>query len=322
MAIRRISSLVPSDMESSRGLKIPILSIEKTKYPIVWISACSHGDEVGGVAIIHELFKILNEKLVKGSVYSFPMANPIAFDDGTRLVNGKDLNRAFPGKDQGSVADKTAKQIFNAITKTKPSLVIDLHNDWTHSIPYTVIDPIPGTKSEKALSFTRQMAKKTGFIAVEETVDELDDSTVSEWKKTLTGSLVNSGIPAMVLEVGESKVINENNVKMGVASILNVLSEMGMVEGINRFVHPSSSKIGDKILFYSGRPRSSTKGGIIRFGVKPGDLVKKGQALATIYDILGKEIEVVKSEEDGVILGHAETSVAKPELGLIAIAVF
>ena len=114
--------------------------------PVVWVTACAHGDEVGGIAVVQELFRRLRRTpLRRGRLCAFPLMNPTGFEMMTRHlgVTQDDLNRAFPGDANGSLAQRIAHLIFTAITETAPRLVIDLHNDWIKSIPYVVIDPPP-----------------------------------------------------------------------------------------------------------------------------------------------------------------------------------
>src|SRR3989344_817712 len=134
--------LTGSDLSSRR---IPMMELHgKESGPTVWLTGGIHGEEVGGVVVIQEIFKILQkEQLLKGSLYAFPLMNPIGFENATRYLpmTKEDLNRSFPGEEDGTLSERIAKVIFDNIIKTKPDLVIDLHNDWTQSIPYTLIDP-------------------------------------------------------------------------------------------------------------------------------------------------------------------------------------
>ena len=121
--------------------------------PVVWIVAGIHGDEVGGIVIAQEIFKKLRrEGILKGEIHIIPLMNPIGFESGARgmVVSEEDLNRVFPGNKNGTFAERLADTIFSQITKTKPTLVLDLHNDWSNSIPYTLIDPYPGQKYKDA----------------------------------------------------------------------------------------------------------------------------------------------------------------------------
>ena len=112
--------------------------------PTVWLTACCHGDEVGGIVVVQEVFKRLRKlPLLNGSLHAFPLMNPLGFEAGARHVtlSGEDLNRSFPGSTTGTLAERMANKIFSTIKATGPAVVLDLHNDWVRSIPYTVLDP-------------------------------------------------------------------------------------------------------------------------------------------------------------------------------------
>jgi predicted deacylase len=67
--------------------------------PVVWLTACVHGDEVGGLVIIPELFKRRGKQLMRGALYAFPLMNPLGFETASRdiILSKEDLNRSFPG---------------------------------------------------------------------------------------------------------------------------------------------------------------------------------------------------------------------------------
>ena len=90
------------------------------------------------------------------------------------------------------------------------------------------------------------------------------------------------------------------------------MTYLGMTNGSNdSFQYPLPKIIERKILSYSAKPYSSTIG-IIRFLVKPGQVVKKNQPIAKIYNTFGKLQETMQAGEDGIVLGHSDTSVAFP----------
>lgn len=44
--------------------RLPLMQIEsRNKGPVIWLTGCVHGDEVGGVVVIQEIFKRLKESL-------------------------------------------------------------------------------------------------------------------------------------------------------------------------------------------------------------------------------------------------------------------
>jgi predicted deacylase len=82
----------------------------------------------------------------------------------------------------------------------------------------------------------------------------------------------------------------------------------------------SSSFYRGRILKYTHEPRADASG-IIRFMVKPGQVVKKGQPVARIYNVLGKLQSTLEATKDGITLGHSDSSVAFPGAEVVAFGV-
>jgi len=236
--------------------------------------------------------------------------NPMGFESATRQItySKEDLNRSFPGNSRGSLAERLADKIFYSIASTHPDLVIDLHNDWNRSIPYTLVDI---TDTSDLANQVNQFAQATGFPVV-------FDSDLIE--NSLAFSLINQGIPAITLEVGESYFVNENDVKMGLSAILRVLNHCGMIN----FTPPSTSLqnlTSGKMLHYSNKPLCSTSG-IVRFMVEAGQKVKSGKTIARIQNVFGRQLETIKTSRDGIVLGLADSSVALPGMPVVSMGYY
>jgi len=304
------SILTGSDLARRR---LPFMAAESTKSgPVIWLTACGHGDEVGGIVIIQEIFKrVRRTGLVKGSLFAFPLMNPLGFEAGSRNITAsqEDLNRSFPGNKSGSLGQRIADRIFTAILKTKPTLALDLHNDWMKSIPYAVLDPPPGPQHAAAYAQAQDMAVVTGFPVIRDS-DELTAA--------LSYCLLQRDIPALTLEMGESYVVNEGNTECGVRSIWNILVRLGMAEPWGEtFCYPLPESYQGKILRYSDKPLSSTSG-IIRFLAKPGDLVKRGQTIARVYNAFGKLVESISAPDEALVLAHPDSSMVFPGMTVMA----
>lgn len=314
-----IKIMTGSDLSTRKLAMMQIKSANSG--PCVWLTGCVHGDEVGGIVIIQEVFRILRkEGLLKGIINAFPLMNPIGFENSTRNITSseEDLNRSFPGNKNGALAERIAETIFTTIKITNPTLVLDLHNDWTNSIPYTLIDPYPGKKHEEVYEKQKLFAKQTGFFMINEEEEGVGNK---ELRKSLTGSLLLYNIPSLTLEIGGAYVVNEKNVLEGVNSILNVLSHLGMLAKRQFFsAYDFAPHLKDKILRYSHQPLCSTSG-IIRFLVKPGQIVKAGQSVAKIYNVFGKLEETLLATDDSILLGHSDYSVALPGLEVLAFGI-
>ena len=291
------------------------MSIESTSPgPIIWLTACVHGDEVSGMVIIQEIFKNLRKTLLKGAVYAFPLMNPIGFETSSRFItlSEEDLNRSFPGKKDGSLSERMAEQIFSEIMLKKPDLVLDLHNDWIRSIPFAFLDCIENIAHPDVYEKTKVFSKKSGLLPVFDT---------EEIKGCLSYNLIQKGIPSLTLELGEPYIINEKSVDVGVKSIMNILADLEMIKPpAELFSFPMPEALKDKTLKYIYQNSSSS--GIIRFLVKPGEFVKKGQPAARIYNAFGRLEETIIALSDGIVLGHSDYSVAFPGATIISFGTF
>ena len=302
MKIRRSFLRIFTGSDLARR-RLPLLEADSGRAgPAVWLTACAHGDEIGGMVVIHEVFRALaKERLRCGVLKGLPLMNPIGFDSCSRHipVSEEDLNRSFPGDAGGSLAQRMAARIFAALIDSNPDVVLDLHNDWTRSIPYVVLDAVPGSP---ALDRAASLAEATGFPVVVES---------GSMRHTLSHNLLNRGTAALTIELGESKVVNEENVALGAAAVWTVLRVLGMVEGTGPAGPPFPAVVPPGQLRYSDRPLCATSG-ILRFLVKPGDLVDEGRKLAVVDDAFGRRCEVIRAEAPALVLGVADSSVAYP----------
>ncbi len=293
--------------------RLPLLSIESKKPgPVIFLTACLHGDEVGGMAIIQELFKIAERNLLNGKIYAFPLLNPIGFKNLSRYVDFKkgDLNRSFPGRRNGSLPERITCQIFNVILKKKPDLVLDIHNDWVKSIPFNLIDYNRKVMKTDACKKAREISKWSGLLSVLDVKNK-------DIKGALSYNLIKKGIPAISMELGGAYAISEKNVKIGAGAIMNILKKMGMLKSRKRLpVHPAAKIMSGRTLRYS--EQLSSVAGIVRFSVKPGEIVKRNQVLARIYDVFGRLRKTVRASAKCVVLGRTDYSAVSSGIEIIS----
>ena len=309
--------LTGSDLAHRR---LPVMQVSgEATGPTVWLTACAHGDEVGGIAIIQEVFKAMRTvRLLRGEIHAFPLMNPIGFEMGSRNIPmvKEDLNRSFPGSPNGSLAERIAHVIITGIDTVGADLVIDLHNDWIQSIPYALLDPV-GTAAQGRKPY--RLASRAALVSGLPVLCEQSGTAESEgWETTLSGALMRKGVPALTLEMGEAYVVNEDHVATGVRAILNLLADRKMIDPPDPpFSFPLPEPFHNKLLRYSHQP-VTTSSGIIRFRVRPGQIVRPGQPVARIYNAFGKLQETLRAEAEALVLGHSDSSVAFPGKPVVA----
>ncbi|MBN1590029.1 MAG: succinylglutamate desuccinylase/aspartoacylase family protein [Pirellulales bacterium] len=305
--------LAGSDLSRRR---LPLMSaVSPNPGPVVWLTACGHGDEVSGMVIVQEVFRAIRRRLLCGSVYAFPLMNPMGFEMGTRniSISREDLNRSFPGSPVGSLGERIAERIFGTILETRPTIVLDLHNDWIESIPYVLLDRDPGDKHRTGYEKAVWASRASGFCVI---VD------AEELNKTLSFNLLLHGVASLTLELGKPRAVSEVHVSQGVEAVWNILAGLGMIEPrpqLFRYDLPETYG-GGRLLRYSDKPYGS-KTGIVRFLAKPGDEVRRGQPLAKIVNAFGRHQETVTALDDALVLGHSDSSAAFPGMPIMAFGI-
>ncbi len=298
--------------------KLPLIRADSGRRgPTIWLTAGVHGDEVGSVVIVQEIFRRIRKLgLLSGKLYSFPLMNPVGLETISRklILTEEDINRCFPGKPNGTLAERIAYKIFSTILETKPDFVIDLHNDWINSIPYVIIDPYPGLKLRQTWINAKNIGFLTNFPVVRENLESID-----EMKKTLTFNLLHNGIPSLTIELGGAYILDEKMIITGVEAVWTILVSLKMVKPIPpQLVFRLPKIIRRRLLTYSNKPLTS-KSGIIRFFVKPGQIVKKDTAVARVNNIFGKVEEILRAPHDGIVLGYSDSAVVVPGMTVIAL---
>lgn len=293
--------------------RIPVLVAESRRPgPVVWLTACIHGDEVGGTAIVHDVFaRLRKEGLSRGAVHAFPLINSMGFENVSRYINTdrEDLNRCFPGDPKGSMGEQIARRLYDTIMKSEPSLVIDLHNDWIQSIPYILLDPPQAYPNARTERRTLELARATGLPLVE------DSDVFHPLRNTLAGAIVDAGVPAFTIEAGGAYAVVEEGVVAGRDAVLSTLRSMEMIDWFLPAGHPGTGAA----LRYTNRPLCSTSG-LIRFDVQPGQEIRKGQILAQVFSAFGSREEALLATADGFVLGLEDHARVLPGREVIAVA--
>src|SRR6185295_703092 len=94
--------------------------------PAIFVIAAIHGDELNGTGIVRELM-FSDLKLTRGTLICVPVANVFGLEHHSRyLPDRRDLNRYFPGRKSGSMAERLAHVLFEQIV-AQCDFGVDLH---------------------------------------------------------------------------------------------------------------------------------------------------------------------------------------------------
>lgn len=110
------------------NLLLPITVLANGSGPTVLLLAGNHGDEYPGQVAILKLMRELQTEQIRGRLLLIPTLNQPACKAATRLspLDGKNLNRAFPGRPDGTVTDLIAHYLTTVLFPIA-DVVIDIH---------------------------------------------------------------------------------------------------------------------------------------------------------------------------------------------------
>jgi predicted deacylase len=258
--------------------------------PVVFVTAALHGDEINGTGAIRALVRDESFQLESGSVILVPVLNLPGFERHSRyLPDRRDLNRCFPGSTKGSLASRLARSIFDEIVR-RSDYGIDLH---TAAVRRT---NVPTVRADMSNPEVRRIASAFGSELI------IDGKGP---KKGLRPSACAAGCPTIVLEGGEVWKVEPTIVEYTVQGVKNVLIELGMLDG-----EPVAAR--HQIVVKQKKWVRAERGGFLQFHVAPGEIVRRGQPLASNTSLLGREKNVLESPFDGVVLGMTTLPAVSP----------
>ena len=147
---------VPQSTNTSgwRTQYIPITVVKNGHGPTALLFGGNHGDEYEGPVALLKLARALQPEQVQGRVIIVPMLNRPALEAGTRLspIDGKNMNRAFPGERNGSITSVIAHYVTHALFPLA-DLVVDIHSGGrsAHMLASVNMHHVSGEKQMKGM---------------------------------------------------------------------------------------------------------------------------------------------------------------------------
>lgn len=280
-------------------LDAPVFVTRGTRYgPTLCITAGIHGDEINGTEIARRAFSWIDPALLSGTVVVFPMVNAAGVRTGNRYMQDRrDLNREFPGRDNGSVTAIIAYMLFTEITRNC-NYLIDLH---TGSFSRNNHPQIRVTGDDpRALDLARHFG--VGIVVINEGP-----------KGSIRREANDMGIPSIIYEAGEPSRFDLDQIAQGVRGIDSVMAYLDMVEGPEQIEVPES-----RIYTRTSWMRvPSGSGGYFFPAVELGQQVKKGDRLGTIVDPLTDRQTSVEANADGEVIGMAVAQIVLSGYALV-----
>ncbi|QDU79519.1 Succinylglutamate desuccinylase / Aspartoacylase family protein [Polystyrenella longa] len=297
-------------------LQIPIAQIANGEGPTVLLMAGNHGDEYPGQIAIMRLMRELNVEQINGRVIMIPILNVPASKASTRLspVDGKNLNRCFPGDPVGTLTEVIAHYLTTELFP-QADVVIDLHTGGRGVYFYPCAHMHLVDDLEQRQKMARgAMAYNTDFAFL---YADIAGTGLLPVEAESQGKVV------ITTELGGGEVTSQPLHQLSQSGLRNVLVHLGLVEGEvqtreslglapTRWIEALDAK---DYLF-------SPESGLYESLVDVGQDVAAGQPLGALHfpERPDREPTIIEAHSDGILIAHRGPTVTNQGDILVCLA--
>src|SRR5947208_9736631 len=191
---------VPAGVDAATRIPITIVRGAQSG-PALALIAGTHGSEVAPIVALQRVRATIDPAVLRGTVLIVHVANMPSFLGRTVYyspIDGKNLNRVYPGKPDGTVSERIAYAITTQIIE-RTDYLVDIHSgDGNESLrPYSYWSPLG--LNTRADSIAREMALAFGSDHI--VVDTARPSDVRASVYTQNTAQLR-GKPAITTETG------------------------------------------------------------------------------------------------------------------------
>jgi predicted deacylase len=288
----RATGVIPvTQLPGGRSLDIPVIVLNGAQEgPCLWVDGAIHGDEPEGTLACHMIDAELDPTAMRGNVVLVPVLNVPAFEAAQRGnpldTFTYDLNRIYPGREEGYLTERLAFQ-HSAWMREVATFEISIHSGGAHSY---LSETIFTTTQPEAIELAKAMGK--------------------DWPLILKNIRPSGTPPAVMYEAGKYGLTVELGGRSATSpsefrrcartladGILNVLKHYKVIEGSPTYADRWQTGVQHALLapvsgMFVAEPTVSFQ--------RP---MKQGDLIARIVDVYGQQLVEITAPVDGMIFG-------------------
>jgi len=261
--------------------------------PVLALVSGAHGTEYASIIALEKLIGLLNPAEISGTVIIVPLVNIPSFERKVPHINpvdGKSMNRMYPGKLDGTQTDRASFLITKQVVEQCDHL-IDLHGgNLDESLrPYSYWTK---TGNEQQDRISREMVLAFGLDHIIISADRPKDPQASRY---LENTATTRGKPSITVEAGHAGTVEADDVSALVNGCLSVMRYLKMAPG-------SAATVEHPVWIEKVVPLASEQTGVFYPVVRRGTYVEQGMKVGYVTDYLGKVIFEARAPAPGIVL--------------------
>jgi predicted deacylase len=275
------------------GTRIPVSLVRGTgQGPVLALVAGTHGYEYPGISALQRLRQSIDPRALRGTLILVHIANPPSFYGRTIYISpadGKNLNRVFPGRPDGTLSERIAYVITTQVI-AQADYLVDLHaGDGNEALRPYVYMPVTGDAQLDAAARGMALAFGLDHIVIDAVRIKPHEAT-----QFVDQTALARGVPAITTETGQLGQNDDRSIALAEHGILNLMRHLGMLEGMPE---PNSGVVWLK----DYRVIQSPVTGVFRAAVRDGYAIAEGGLLGELYDPFGAKIADVRAPFAGIV---------------------
>jgi uncharacterized protein len=283
---------VPAGRDAAASIPVAVFHGAKPG-PVLALVSGSHGTEYASIIALEKLIQSLDPAQISGTVIILPLVNIPSFEQKVPHVNpvdGKSMNRFYPGNPVGSQTERVSWQITKQVVE-RCDYLIDYHGgDLDENLrPYAYW---PKSGDAKHDATTRDMVLAFGLDHIIVWSDRPKDPNASRY---LDNTANTRGKPAIAVEAGFSGTVRPEDVQLLIDGTFSVMRYLRILPG-------SATPTVNPVWFGKIDTVESAQPGIFYPLVERGTYVAQGMKIGYVTDYFGQIVYEAKAPAAGVVL--------------------
>jgi predicted deacylase len=235
----------------------------------------------------------LDPARLSGTVVVLPLVNVPSFQQKVAHVNpvdGKNMNRAYPGRPDGTQTERASYAITTQVVE-RADYLIDMHGgDVDEDLrPFSYWTPTGNAALDSA---SQSMVLAFGLDHIVVSRDRPTDPADARF---LENAAITRGKPAFTAEAGAQGAVMRADVDTLVKGTLSVMARLKMLER-------AYTTVTDPVWLTEMLTVTGDSTGMFSPAVQPRQRVTKGATLGVTMDYWGRPVETVRAPADGIVL--------------------
>ncbi|MEP6731289.1 MAG: succinylglutamate desuccinylase/aspartoacylase family protein [bacterium] len=293
---------VPAGVDA--GYDIPVIVINGARPgPTLALIAGLHGTEFGGIVALQRVASLLDPSGIAGRVIIIPVVNVASFAHlvpHLNPVDGKNMNRMFPGRVDGTQSERAAYVLTHEVLM-RADYVVDYHggdlDEDQRPYAYWIRT---GEASRDSITHTMLRAFGINYL-LQFAAAGLTPATAN----LLPTQAMALGKPTITVDAGRAGTYTAEDMMLLVDGTLNVMGQLGM---LHRTVTLMTNAVYIERMLYV----NSDQAGTFVPQVRRGEYVAAGGRLGYVTDVYGiKQFDAISPEAAVVLYLNSTPSVEK-----------